>query len=105
MCPTSESAMPKAYWIAHITVNDLDAYEPYRALVRDIIAQYNGKFIVRGGAQTVVEGEIRPRSIIIEFPTLQAATECYNSKAYQEAKALRTAASSGDICIIEGWDA
>jgi uncharacterized protein (DUF1330 family) len=96
--------MPKAYWIAHITVDDLDAYQAYRAQVPGIIAAYGAKFLVRGGAQTVVEGAIRPRSVIIEFPSLQAAQDCYNSKQYQAAKLLRTNTSTGDICIIEGWD-
>jgi uncharacterized protein (DUF1330 family) len=96
--------MPKAYWIAHITVPNLDAYQPYRALVPDILAAYGGKFIVRAGTQTVVEGEIRARTVVIEFPSLQSATECYNSKEYQAAKKLRTNASTGDICIVEGWE-
>jgi uncharacterized protein (DUF1330 family) len=95
--------MPKAYWIAHITVPNLDAYQPYRAKVPAIIEAYGGKFIVRAGAQTVVEGEVRPRTVVIEFPTLQAATDCYNSKEYQAAKALRINASTGDVCIVEGW--
>ena len=95
--------MPKAYWIAHITVDDLDAYQAYRAQVPGIIAAYDGIFLVRGGTQTVVEGAIRPRSVIIEFPSLQAATDCYSSKEYQSAKKLRTEVSIGDICIVEGW--
>jgi uncharacterized protein (DUF1330 family) len=95
--------MPKAYWIAHITVPNLDAYQPYRAQVHGIIASHNGKFLVRAGTQTGVEGEVRPRTVIIEFPSLQAAMDCYNSKEYQAAKQLRINASTGDVCIVEGW--
>ena len=96
--------MPKGYWIAHITVPDLDKYQPYRAKIRAILEMFGGKFIVRAGTQTVVEGTVRPRTVVIEFPSLQAATDCYNSKEYQAAKKLRTGASTGDICIVEGWD-
>lgn len=96
--------MPKAYWIAHITVPNLDAYQAYRAQVPAILAAYQGKFLIRGGTQSVVEGEVRPRSVIIEFPSLQAATDCYNSKEYQAAKKLRVNVSTGDVCIVEGWE-
>jgi uncharacterized protein (DUF1330 family) len=96
--------MPKAYWIAHITVPNLDAYQAYRAQVPAILATHGGKFLVRAGTQTVVEGEIRPRTVVIEFPSLQAATDCYNSKEYQAAKKLRANVSTGDICIVEGWE-
>ncbi len=96
--------MPKAYWIAHVTVTDMDAYQAYRALVPAILVAHGGKFIVRGGAQTIVEGQARPRAVVIEFPSLQAANDCYNSSAYQAAKALRITASTGDVCIVEGWE-
>lgn len=96
--------MPKGYWIAHITVTDMDAYQAYRALVPAILATHNGKFLVRAGAQTIVEGQARPRTVVIEFPSLQAATDCYHSPDYQAAKNLRAVASSGDICIVEGWE-
>ena len=47
---------------------------------------------------------MRPRTIVIEFPSLQAAQDCYNSSAYQAAKALRTPVSIGDLVIVEGYD-
>lgn len=95
--------MTKAYWIAHITVNDPAAYDLYRAAIAAPFAKYGAKVIIRAGAQTVVEGQMRPRTVVIEFANLQAATDCYNSPGYQAAKVLREAASVGDICIIEGW--
>ncbi len=48
--------MPKGYWVAHITVTDMDAYQAYRSLVPAILAAHGGRFIVRAGAQNVVEG-------------------------------------------------
>lgn len=96
--------MPKGYWIAHITVTDAEAYQAYRNVVHGILAAHGGRFIVRAGAQTVVEGTERPRTVVIEFPSLQAATDCYNSPKYQSAKALRTKASDADFSLIEGWD-
>jgi uncharacterized protein (DUF1330 family) len=99
-----EAMMPKAYWIAHITVTDPAAYDLYRAANAAPLARFGAKFIVRGGAQTVVEGTMRARTVVIEFPDLKAAMDCYSSADYQAAMALRTGASEGDICIIEGWE-
>jgi uncharacterized protein (DUF1330 family) len=96
--------VPKAYWVAHITVDDPESYQAYRAKVPAVLAAYGGKFIVRAGAQTVVEGDVRPRTVVIEFPSLQAAQDCYSSSEYQSTKTLRTNISMGDICIVEGWD-
>ncbi len=96
--------MPKGYWIAHVTVRDTAAYEPYRNAVAALLPKYQATYLVRGGAQTVVEGAIRPRSVVIEFPTLQAALDCYHGPEYQAAKALRIAAADGDVSIIAGWE-
>ena len=97
--------MAKAYWIAHITVSDPATYDLYRAANAAPFARFGAKFLVRAGAQTVVEGTMRARSVVIEFPSLQAATDCYHSPDYRAAMALRTGASEADICIIEGWQA
>jgi uncharacterized protein (DUF1330 family) len=97
-------AMPKAYWIAHVSVSDPEAYERYRAANAGPFARFGARFLVRGGAQTVVEGQMRPRTVVIEFPSLQAATECYNAPDYRAAMAFRATASEADICIIEGWE-
>ncbi len=95
--------MPKGYWIGHVTVDDPDQYQKYREANADVLAQYGARFLVRGGAQEIVEGDQRPRSVVIEFPTLEAARECYYSEAYQAAKALRLPAGTGDLVIVEGY--
>ena len=97
--------MTKAYWIAHVTVTDPAAYDTYRAANAAPFARFGAKFLVRAGTQTVVEGQMRPRTVVLEFPSLQAATDCYNAPDYRAAMALRIGASEADICIIEGYDA
>ena len=95
--------MTKAYWIAHVTVDDPDAYQAYRQANAAAFAQYGGRFLVRGGAQTVMEGAARPRAVVIEFPSLEAARACYDSPEYQAALALRRPVSTADLIIVEGW--
>jgi uncharacterized protein (DUF1330 family) len=51
----------------------------------------------------VVEGTIRPRTVVIEFPDLKAAQDCYHSPEYQAAKSKRDGVSLADLCIVEGY--
>ncbi|HRO13766.1 MAG TPA: DUF1330 domain-containing protein [Paracoccus sp. (in: a-proteobacteria)] len=96
--------MTKGYWIGHVTVDDAAAYEEYRRANTVAFARYGARFLVRGAAQEVVEGSLRPRAVVIEFPSLQAARDCYRSPEYQAALALRLPCSTADIAIVEGWD-
>lgn len=92
-----------AYWIGHVTVSDPEAYEDYRQANAVAFAKYGARFLVRGGVQEVVEGTIRPRTVVIEFPDLAAAQACYHSPEYQAAKAKRDGVSLADLCIVEGY--
>lgn len=95
--------MPKGYWIANNLVTDPVAYEAYKAANAAPFAKHGARFLVRGGAQAVREGTANPRTVVIEFPSLQAAQACYDSPEYQAAIALRAPASSGTLIIVEGY--
>jgi uncharacterized protein (DUF1330 family) len=96
--------MAKGYWIAHVDVDDPQAYEAYRAANAAPLAEYGGRFMVRGGESTQAEGALRARHVVIEFDSYETALACYNSPGYQAAKALRDPVSSGDMVIIQGYD-
>lgn len=91
-----------AYWIARSTVSDADAYGDYARKARHIIKAHGGNFLVRGGALKVLEGSDRPRAVLVEFPSLEAAEACYNSAEYQEALTHAKGAAERDVCIVEG---
>ena len=96
--------MAKGEGIAHNQISDVDAYEAYKVAAAPALRAYEGKFLVRAGAAEFPEGQLRARTILIEFPNLRAAQDCYNSATYQAAKALRTPVSIGDLVIVEGYD-
>jgi uncharacterized protein (DUF1330 family) len=96
--------MPKGYWIARIDVSDMEAYRLYISANGAALAKHGARFLVRSGPFDNPEGESRSRNIVIEFPSFQAAKDCYNSPEYQAAIPLRAAASDGDVIIIEGYD-
>ena len=94
----------KGYWIGHVTVDDPEAYQAYRTANAAAFGKYGGRFLVRGGAQEVVEGSLRPRAVVIEFPSIEDARACYDSPEYQHALSLRQPVSIADLCIVEGWE-
>ncbi|MEM8824760.1 MAG: DUF1330 domain-containing protein [Pseudomonadota bacterium] len=96
--------MTKGYWIAHGRVDDPEKYDLYRAANAAPLAEYGGRFLVRGGARETKEGQAKPRTVVIEFPTYEAALACYDSPGYQEAIKLRHGISESDLVIAEGWD-
>lgn len=96
--------MPKGYWVAHVDVRDPQAYDAYRAANAASFAEYGAKFLVRGGPADLREGTAKSRTVVIEFPTYEAAVACYDSAGYQAAKALRDPVSQGDLVIVEGYE-
>lgn len=96
--------MAKGYWIAHGRVDDSEGYEAYRQANAAPLAEFGGRFLVRGGARELREGEAKPRTVVIEFPSYEAARACYDSPAYQAAIRLREGISASDLVIAEGWE-
>ena len=96
--------MPKGYWIANMTVHDADVYDRYRSANAKPFAEYGARFLVRGGTQQGREGEARPRTVVIEFPSYAEAVACYESPAYQAARDIRMDVSEGTLIIVEGYD-
>ena len=91
-----------AYWIARSTVSDAESYGEYAKRAGPTIEAHGGKFLARGGTLKIFEGSDRPRAVLVEFPSLEAAEACYNSAEYQEALTYARGASDRDVCIVEG---
>lgn len=91
-----------AYWIAHVTVTDPDAYAGYQALAPAAFARFGARFLARGGASEVLEGPAYARHVIIRFPDLASAQACYLSDDYQRARQRREGAAVVSVTIVEG---
>jgi uncharacterized protein (DUF1330 family) len=93
-----------AYLYGNIQIHDMALYEQYRAQVPAIIASYGGRYLVRGGAVEVVEGNVdAQRQVILEFPDMTALKAFYFSKEYAPLIAIRQKAATGSIVLIEGY--
>jgi uncharacterized protein (DUF1330 family) len=92
-----------AYAIADLEVTDPARFAEYRQRVPETLAAYGGRFLVRGGAHEVVEGSWHPRRLVVlEFPSLTQARRWYDSEEYREPRAMRLAASDGNLVLVDG---
>ena len=96
--------MTKGYWIVRVDITDQEQYKLYMAANAAPFKEYGARFLVRGGRFENPEGTSRTRNAVIEFPTYEAALECWKSPAYQEAIKLRQSVSILDLVVIEGYD-
>ena len=99
-----DTTMAKGYWIARVDVTDLDTYKAYVAANAEPLRKFGGRFLVRAGRFDNPEGASRSRNVVIEFPSYQAAIDCWHSPEYQRAIEIRRPVSSVDLVIIEGYD-
>jgi uncharacterized protein (DUF1330 family) len=96
--------MAKGYWIVTANISDPDGFAPYREAAGPVIAEHGGHAIIRGDVAEHVEGQSHGRSFVVEFPSYQAAKDCYVSPGYQAAIELRKDAARFDLVIVEGLD-
>jgi uncharacterized protein (DUF1330 family) len=92
-----------AYVISELEVRDATAIETYRRLAAKSIAQYGGRYLVRGGAAEAAEGSPPPKTmIIVEFRSMERLREWYASAEYAEALKVRRTALERRLIFVEG---
>ncbi|MGH8674440.1 MAG: DUF1330 domain-containing protein [Burkholderiales bacterium] len=96
--------MAKGYWIVRVDIADPEKYKAYIAANAAPLRKYGARFIVRAGRLENPEGTSRTRNAVIEFPSYNAAVDCWHSAEYQEALKLRQPVSTADLVIIEGYE-
>ncbi len=95
--------MAKGYWVAtYKSVNDPNALAEYARIAAPAMAEGGAKFLARGMPAKVYEAGLDQRTVVIEFPSVEAAIRTHDSPGYQAAlKALGNGAER-EIRIIEG---
>jgi uncharacterized protein (DUF1330 family) len=71
--------------------------------VKPVLEAAGARYLVRGGAHTVLEGDWEPRRIVLlEFPSSEAAQDFYHGDAYRRLKDVRDECSSARLVLVEG---
>ena len=96
--------MAKGYWIYRADVDDPEEYKKYVAANAAVFRKYGARFLVRGGEFENPEGGSRSRNVVLEFPSYDAARECWSSPEYQGAMKIRAPVARADVVIVQGYE-
>ncbi len=92
----------KGYWVVRVDVRDADGYKNYAKLATLAVKEFGGEFLARGGKFIAKEGLSRRRNVIVEFPSIEVANNCYNSSTYQKALEYAVKSAVREFIILEG---
>jgi uncharacterized protein (DUF1330 family) len=94
-----------AYVIYQGEVTDPARYEEYKVQAAASIIAAGGRYVVRGGDVEVLEGEAPAgRTVVLEFPTRQAAIDWYRSPEYTAVRKIREGAARARLYVIDGFE-
>jgi uncharacterized protein (DUF1330 family) len=92
-----------AYVIVEIDIHDPAGYEEYKKLAGATVEKYGGRYIVRGGSTEVLEGDWRPKRIVVlQFESASRAKEWLNSEEYREPRKMRHRTARANMLLVEG---
>jgi uncharacterized protein (DUF1330 family) len=94
----------RAYVLSEVEILDESVADRYRSIAAASIARYGGRYLVRGGAVDVIEGDwpSNKRVVVVEFPTMERARAWYASAEYAEALELRQMALNRRLIFVDG---
>ena len=92
-----------AYVIVEIDIVDPAGYEEYKKLASATVEKYGGKYVVRGGRTEVLEGDWKPkRVVVLQFESAQRAKDWLNSEEYREPRKMRHGTARTNMVLVEG---
>ncbi len=92
------------YMIASIEVLDREKYSEYVARVPATVEKYGGRYLVRGGRVTTLNGKWHPeRVIVLEFPSAEKLQRWFNSPEYSAIMPIRLRSTNSNVIMVEGY--
>jgi uncharacterized protein (DUF1330 family) len=89
--------------VVDIEVRDAAAFSRYVQGHMPSLNAAGGQFLAAGGRIEVIEGQWRPRRVVLHrWPSPQAFRDWYASEAYRPWKELRHAVSSANVALVAG---
>jgi uncharacterized protein (DUF1330 family) len=94
-----------AYVIYQGEVLDPERYDKYKTKAAESIIAAGGRYVIRGGEVEVLEGDAPAgRTVVLEFPTRQAAIDWYRSAEYTAIRKIREGAARANMYVVDGVD-
>ena len=92
-----------AYVIFDVDIRDMDRYRQFMEGAKPAVEAAGGRYLARGGAHKVYEGDWQPRRIVLlEFPSVEAFESFYDGPTYRALRPVRDACSSARLVLVEG---
>jgi uncharacterized protein (DUF1330 family) len=97
------ASKPRAFYISEFVVTDREGIKPYSAQVESTFVPFGGRYIVRGGKISQLEGE-GPKGgmVVIEFDSVEKAQAWYHSPAYAKLMPIRHKTAISRVYIVDG---
>ena len=91
------------YVLIEIHITDPPVYSEFVERVTSTVEGHGGKFIARGGAIEVIEGDwTPPRIAILEFDNVEQVKTWLKSPEYSELDEIRKKSSNINMIVVEG---
>ena len=94
--------MVPGYVVAEVDVTDPATFKQYSDKAPGTIAQYGGRYVIRGGKNMSIEGEAPKRFVVIQFENVEKAKAWEDSPEYSAIKPIRHSSAKSRVFIIEG---
>ena len=92
-----------AYVIFDVEIRDPERYQDFMSQVKPALTDAGARYLARGGALKIYEGDWSPRRIVIlEFPSVAAWEAFYLGPVYQGLKVIRDQCSSARLVSVQG---
>ena len=92
-----------AYIIVEVEITDPVGYEEYKKQAAATVHKHGGKYIVRGGKTEALEGDWKPKRIVVlQFESMKRAKEWLNCEEYREPREMRHRTAKTNMIVVEG---
>ena len=95
-----------AYMVGQIQVDDPDEYQKYLDGFMPIFQRHGGELLAVSSSELeVIEGEwAYPRTVIMKFPSVEAAHAWHDDPDYQALAEHRWRSSRANLVLVDGID-
>lgn len=98
---TTQEQSAQAYVIAQAQIADWNEFQRYQEAALPSILAHKGKAIVATKTVAILEGRWAANwTVVLEFPSMQAAKDWYASQSYQQAIPIRKKATKFTNLLI-----
>jgi uncharacterized protein (DUF1330 family) len=94
-----------AYLIGKLIVRNWDWYRQYRSVTEPLVAEYGGRYLVKGGDSAKLEGDAPAgdATVLIAFPDRESVLNWFADPRYAAMKELRREAGvETELLVVDG---